>query len=555
MANEIAPTQGQALPSTTADGAKESPGKESFSFPGNRSGMTGLKKHKRLLLLGASSLMLLGFISLLIWSAEPPYRPVFTGIGEQEAASVADALQKENIPYRVEAGGVILVPADRVYSVRLKLAGKGIIPEKGIGFELFDKSTPFGVSDFTQQVNYQRALQGELARTIEVLPQVAAARVHLVLPKNSAFISRKRDASASVMLQLTGGGHLPPHAITAIQNLVAASVPDLKRQAVTIVDSSGNLLSGDKKQSVMRSGQAEQAYKAKVEQRLESRLTGMLEQLVGRGQAVVRVTAKINREYVEQSNQRYNPDESVIRKERILEESRQSTEPVAGGTPGIRANSPGEKSGQQMGTRGPENEARRQERTRSYEISSTTEKRIIPFGSIERLSVAVVVGGSFKKENGKSIFVPRGQKELDAIRNLVENAIGYDEDRGDTLEVQSLPIVDIRDDTDAAALKAAEQRAFYISLARYGLAGLCLLLFAWFVLRPVARHISTSKRQTEEDAAGKVQAGIATGTTADGMVLPDIAPQHLEWQHAAKELVAEDPNLAARILYQWTSQE
>ncbi len=563
MANDITPARGEPLPSADATGAEQVASRaKSIPISNSRSGIAEvLARHRRLILLAASSLMMLGFISLVLWSAEPPYRILFSGISEQDAAAVVDSLNKEHIPYRLEAGGAILVPANQVYTARLKLAGQGAMPEKGVGFELFDKNTPFGVSDFAQQVNYQRALQGELAKTIEVLPQVAAARVHLVLPKESAFVTRRRKASASVMLQLAGGQRLPRRAILAIQNLVSASVPNLDRQDVTIVDSAGNLLSSDKERAAMGAGRSEQEYEAKVERRLEERLTGMLEQLVGRGQAVVRVTADINREYVEQNSRRFNPDESVLRNERLIEESRQSTEPGTGGVPGIAANTPGKSAAQKKKVTGrPADEAKRRERSSNYEISSTTEKKIIPFGSIRRLSVAVIVGGSYREENGKRVFVPRDQKELDAMRNLIKRAIGYDEDRGDTLEVRSLPIVDIRDSTDAAALNAVEKQAFYMAIARYGLAGLSLLLLAWFVLRPVARRLGAGTKQTqeeeqEEDLANRIEDDIARAGEDGTLALPDIGPQHLEWQQAAKELISEDPNLATRILYQWTRQE
>jgi len=551
MANDIAPAQNQPTPSpATIAGAPSSTG--SMPFPSGKASIHGvLIKNRRLLLLTASSLMLLGFIGLLLWSADPPYRPVFSGISEQEAASVVETLQKEHIPYRLEAGSTVLVPSDQVYAARLKLAGQGVMPENGVGFELFDKSTPFGISDFAQKVNFQRALQGELARTIEVLPQVAKARVQLVLPKESAFVEHERQASASVMLQLSGGQRIPGKTVIAIQNLVAASVPALDRKTVTIVDSAGNLLSSGEKQTAMDAGQTQQEYKTQIERRLEERLTGMLEQMVGAGQAVVRVTAKINREYVEQNNQRYNPDEAVLRNQRVIKENSQASDSAASGVPGMASNTPGGKGNSATAIRQPSEKATRSEQTSNFEISSTTEKRIIPFGNIKRLSVAAIVGGSFREENGKSVFTPRGQKEMKTIQALIERAMGYDEDRGDTLEVQSLPLVDIASHKDALALKAAEQKAFYVELARYGVAGLALLLLAWFVLRPMAKRLAV-KNTAVNDIRQKIETASISGPAASA--LPAAAPEHLEWQKAAKGLVVEDPNLAAKILNQWTQQ-
>jgi len=546
MANDIASGQVQPASSQIA-GAEPSTSTGSQPFPISHTHIQGvLVKNRRLLLIVTSSLMLLGFIGLVLWSADPPYRAVFTNISEQKAALVVEALQKEHIPYRLESGGTILIPADQIYAVRLKLAGQGLMPENGTGFELFDKNTPFGISDFAQKINLQRALQGELARTISVLPQVSAARVHLVLPKESAFVDRQRQASASVMLQLSGGQSIPKQTLLAIQNLVSASVPDLKREDVTVVDSAGNLLSTDEEQTVMNAGQTQQEYQMRFEQRLEERLTGMLEQVVGVGQAVVRVTAEIDRQQIEQNNQRYNPDEAVLRNQRIVEESRQASDTIASGVPGMASNVPGkDKTADSIAVQPPSEEAKHLERISNFEISSTTEKRIIPAGRIIRLSVAAIVGGSFKEENGKSIFVPRSQQELKTIQRLIERAMGYDEDRGDSLEVQSLPLVDISSHEDAAALEAAERKSLYLELARYGVAGLALLLLAWFVLRPMAKRF-TAQHAIEQEMNMEAD--------SKATVLPKTAPEHLEWQNMTKELVAEEPNLAARILHQWTQQ-
>jgi len=551
MANEITPGQTQPVPSQIAGADSSASSTNSPSFLIGQANIQGvLVKNRRLLLIVTSCLMLLGFIGLVLWSAEPPYQAVFANISEQKAALVVEALQKEHIPYRLESGGTILIPADQIYAVRLKLAGQGIMPENGTGFELFDKNTPFGISNFAQKINLQRALQGELARTISVLPQVSAARVHLVLPKESAFIEHQRKASASVMLQLSGGHHLPKQAILAIQNLVSASVPNLKREDVTIVDSAGNLLSSNEEQTAMDAGQGYQEYQMRFEQRLEERLTGMLEQVVGVGQAVVRVTAEIDREQVEQNNQRYNPDEAVLRKQKIIEESRQASDGIASGVPGMASNVPNTtsnkpKASMDITTQPPSEAAKRTERISSFEISSTTEKRIIPAGGINKLSVAVIVGGSFKEENGKSVFVPRSQQELKSIQGLVERAMGYNEDRGDSLAIQSLPLVDISSHEDAAALEAAERKTLYLELARYGVAGLALLLLTWFVLRPMAKRLSAQQTINHE---------MDLASSSKALAIPENTVAHLEWQNTAKELVAEDPNLAARILHQWTQQ-
>ena len=564
MANELAPSQNQTAPATKPGAASATAGGQPLTLDmANIQGM--LLGNRRLLLLIAGVLMLVGFISLVFWSAEQPYRTLFSNMDEKEAASIVELLQKEKVPYRLEGAGTVTVPADQVYSLRLKLAGQDMLPGNKTGFELFDSGDQFGISDFVQKVNLQRALQGELARTIEILPQVSAARVHLVLPKESAFINRKQKASASVMLQLTGSSRIGKPSIQAIQNLVAAGVPDLDRDDVTVVDSAGNLLTTKGEATATSDVQNFQEYQVSFERRMEERLIRMLEQIVGAGQAVVRVTAKINREHVEQNNQRFNPDEQVLRSERVIDESRRASDRRAMGIPGVASNDPNNQTNAQNGgVSEPLEEAGRSEHVSNFEISSTTEKRVIPFGGVERLSVAVVVGGTMIQEGDAANFQPRSQAELKSIRGLVERAMGYDEDRGDSLEVQSMALTDISSSEDAVALEEAESKAFYLDLARYGLAGLALLLLVWFVLRPMTARFHEPKRVDKRPAVdheeetvemGDTQSAVAAALSA--MQLPAIgtmAGENLTLQKAAKEMLSKDPKLSARIIQQWTRQ-
>ncbi len=559
MANELAPSQTQTLAANPSASASSS-AQNVQSLQAGVSNIQGmLLKNRRLLLLIASVLMLAGFISLLFWSADAPYRPLFSNIDEKAAASIIELLQKEKVPYRLEGRGTVLVPSDQVYALRLKLAGQDMLPGNKTGYELFDNSNQLGISDFVQNVNLQRALQGELARTIEFLPQVSTARVHLVLPKESAFINRKREASASVMLQLAGSNRISKQSILAIQNLIAAGVPELERENVTVVDSAGNLLTTKGESSATSAVQTHQEYQVSFERRMEERLTRMLEQIVGAGQAVVRVTAEINREHVEQNNQRFNPDESVLRSERVIDESRKAADGSrAIGIPGVASNSP-DKSGNTA--QQPLEEAGRKEYIRSFEISSTNEKRIIPFGKVERLSVAVLVGGTVRTENDISTVIPRSQEELKSIRGLVERTMGFNEDRGDSLEVQSLSLVDISSNADTAAMQEVETKAFYLELARYGVAGFALLLLAWFVLRPMGKRF-LSQGEAATGNAGQEMAALnkpdnAVEAALAAMRVQSIGSDNLEQQAlqgAAREMITQDTKMAASIIQQWVRQ-
>ncbi|MDX8403918.1 MAG: flagellar basal-body MS-ring/collar protein FliF [Mariprofundaceae bacterium] len=506
-----------------------------------------LIQNRRLLLFVASSLMLVGFVGLMIWSADPPYRALYSGMNEKDSASIVELLQKEHIPYKLEGSGTVLVPKDQIYSVRLKLAGQDMMPGNGTGFEIFDKNNEFGISDFAQKIKLQRALQGELSRTIEVLPQVTSARVHLVMPKESAFAERDRKATASVMLQLIGSQHLPKQTILAIQSLVSAAIPDLERGLVTVVDSSGNLLSGTDEKEPSSEGQTMQAYQTSLEHGLEGRLTGMLEQVVGSGQAVVRVTADINREHVEQNSQRYNPDEQVIRSQKTITESRMATDSMPMGVPGVASNTPGanptvlsDGSVASASAASPGEQANRSENTKNYEISLTSERKVIPYGTINKMSVAVIVGGTFTKDGtGNEIFVPRDKAELKNLRRLVERAVGYDEDRGDSVEMQSMPLLDISSPTDSEALDAAENKAFYIEIARYGVAGFALLLMAWFLLKPLSQHLSAGASEESQGSRGGLPS------------LSDEAYARLEQMERTRSAVITNPERANKVVSQW----
>jgi len=507
-----------------------------------------LIRYRKLLMFVAAGLMFMGFVGLMLWSGETPYRTLYSGLGEKDAAAMVEFLQKEQIPYKLQGANTITVPSDRVYPTRLKIASKNLQPKSGTGYELFDKKNQFGMSDFTQKLNLQRALQGELARTLEVIPQVSSARVQLVMPKESAFAERDRKASASVMLQLGGSGKLPQSTVAAVQNLVAASVPDLSVADVTVVDSSGNLLSSKDKDQPNSQGETMQQYQISMEARLEHRLTSMLEQVVGAGQAVVRVSADIDRQFVEQNNTNYNPDEQVVRSQHTITEDRNSTDAAAIGVPGLASNTPGNNpavtadgSVAKASANVPTEKAKRNENTTNYEISSVTEHRVIPFGAIKKLSVAVVVGGSSSKDDkGVETFTPLGAAQLSKLRGLVNSAIGFNEDRGDAVTIQSMPIHDISSRGDAKAVDAIHSKAFYMDLARYGLAALALILMAWFLLRPLAQRLSHDPNLVEEEEEEDPFANLSEEAYA-----------RLAMVEKARIAVKHDPERAAKVISEW----
>jgi len=550
MANELLPSTPNGtlspLPETSGDTGDASPA--NFVRP---SIATLIHQNRKILLFIAAGLMLTAFVSMILWSSKTPYQTLHAGMDSKDAAAVVEYLQKEHIPYQLQGEGTVLVPADQVYAARLKLAGQGITPSGENGFELFDKKADFGISDFVQKVNYQRALQGELARTIEVLPMVSTARVHIVMPKASAFADRKRKASASVMLKLAGNQKLNRQNVNAIENLVASSIQGLKASDITIVDSAGNLLTKNDEQQTMGAGQSLQETQSKIESRLEMRITGMLEQVVGEGQAVVRVTANINRQMLEQNSKRFNPDEQSVRSEKEVNESHTSRDTTASGVPGTASNTPGANPataapGAATTPAPPKDKAQRGERTTNYEISSTTEHKVIPSGGIKKISVAVIVGGTFAKPGDATSFKPRSKPELKTLQGLVERAIGYDEDRGDNVEIQSLPLLSVDNQQDEQSLAAQENKAFYLQLARYGLAGVGMLLLAFFILRPLTKLITNSAEDKAHDK-----------NTSSSESLQSLSPAsyaHLESMEQTRHSISQQPERASKIVREWVEQ-
>jgi len=481
-----------------------------------------LKEHSRWVLFAASAILLVGFLSLFIWSNEKPYRALYTGLSETDASKIVKELQKSKADYRLDGAGIILVPADKIYSTRLKLAGKNVTPSKTIGFEIFDQGNKFGLSEFTQKINLQRALQGELSRSIEELPQVESARVHLVFSKSSPFKDKERKARASIMIALFGSGQLSKKNVIAIQNLVASSTPNLSASDVSIIDSDGNLLSEPKGGN----SDVQEGIKISIEKRLESRITTMLEKIVGDGNAIVRIVADINREYVEQDSTIYNPDEQVLRSSRILDESK--TIGTAKGIPGATTS----ESKTNSGNTNTSQKAKKGDKVLNYEISSTKEKKVIPFGKVTKLYAAIVIGDRIKDGNA----IPRSEEELLTLEEIVKGAMGFNEERGDIIKIKSVPLAVAK--KDSTKPESSISKDTYFEIARYSLIFIIVLLLAIFLIIPLSKRIKEMGREPDK-IEEKEEVVFAPGSET----LPKV-----------KKAVDDDGARAVRVVQEWVDQ-
>jgi len=379
----------------------------------------------------------LGALFIIMWAQEPVFEVLYSNLEPTDAGAVVERLKSQKVPYKVMDGGqTVLVPKERVYELRLQMASQGIPASGTVGFEVFDKAK-IGVTEFAQQVNYQRALQGELARTIQSLSAVESARVHIVLPKKSVFLEREEPASCSVVLKLKSAGLLKEEQVQGIVHLVASSVPGLKPENVSVIDTQGRLLAGAGKEVQKGFLTAEQLeYQQRFEKYMEEKLKGMLSQVLGPDKAIVKISADMDFSRVERLEELYDPEKVAIRSEQSKQtfqgqKAQEVQTPVA-----VVPVEP--KTGLQSSTQSQDSS-----KTVNYEVSKTVRKVLEPAGMLKRISVAVVVDGTYKvvktKKGETQEYIPRNEKELESIREMVKGAINFDQARGDVIEVVNLP--------------------------------------------------------------------------------------------------------------------
>ena len=366
--------------------------------------------------------------------AEPTYAPLFTNLDRDDGASVIAKLKEMKVPYKVEGdGSVIEVPEDKARELRLELAGQGLPRGGNVGFESFDKMR-LGATDFEQRILYRRALEGELSRTIGTIGAVENARIHLVLPEKSVFVSKNEPSSASVVLKLRGGRALGPSEVGGIVHLVSTSVSGLSPDRVAVVTTDGTVLHRPRRPGEDTAGDDDKETKARaLEATLEERGRAMIEKVTGPGHADVRVTVDIDAARVEHVEEHYDPSKTTLRSEEAsLERSGTEEIPVAG-VPGAESNLPSgsktEADGGASSKTGVAALPTRESHTRNYEVDRVSEKRVVAGGVLRRMTVAVVIDGSRSKE------------ELEKIGGLVRSAVGFDDRRGDMVTVEAVPFL------------------------------------------------------------------------------------------------------------------
>lgn len=457
--------------------------------------LDNLSPGRKISLVVLTAATLLGFAAMMFWAGRPDYQVLYTDLTMEDSAAIFQRLKESKVPYQLSADGkTILIPQENVYEMRLELAAQGLPQQGSAGFELFD-DTKLGMTEFLQNVNYQRALQGELSRTIGRFEEVESARVHLVMASRSLFVEEQEPATASVILKMRPGKWLGKEQIQGIVHLVSSSISGLKPENVTIVDGNGKMLAGFPNSSGMAGVTSDQlAFQEKVEKNLETRVKTMLEKALGPERAIVRVSAEIDFRQHEQTEERYLADNRVVRSEKQLNENASGSAEMAQGVPGAVSNMTAR---DQTGTGARGSAFQKEDRTVNYEIGKVTSHTVAPVGTVSRISVAALVDGTYRQVAGKDggseqKYLPRSPDEMAKLESIIKRAVNFDADRGDKVEVANIPFAaDPRMAGMGEATEAPEPfYKTYAPLFKYGLVAVFVLLSFLFVIRPLVRWLT-----------------------------------------------------------------
>ncbi|WDY59479.1 flagellar basal-body MS-ring/collar protein FliF [Pseudomonas sp. PSKL.D1] len=550
------------------------------------------------LLVGLAASVAIGF-AVVLWSQQPDYRPLYPSLTGMDTKQVMDTLAAADIPYNVEPNsGALLVKADDLSRARLKLAAAGVAPSDGnVGFELLDKEQGLGTSQFMEATRYRRGLEGELARTVSSLNNVKAARVHLAIPKSSVFVRDERKPSASVLVELYPGRALEAGQVMAIVNLVATSVPELDKSQVTVVDQKGNLLSDQLQDSAMTMAGKQFDYSRRMESLLTQRVHNILQPVLGNDRYKAEVSADLDFSAVESTSEQFNPDQPALRSEQSVNEQRSSSsgpqgvpgalsnQPPAGAAapenataaaPAAGAIQPGQPlvdaNGQQImdpatgqPMLAPYPADKRQQSTKNFELDRSISHTRQQQGRLSRLSVAVVVDDQAKVDaNGETTRTPWAAEDLARFTRLVQDAVGFDASRGDSVTVINVPFA--ADRGEVIADIAFYQQPWFWDIVKQVLGVLFILVLVFGVLRPVLNNITGGGKQaaaTDSDMELGGMIGLDGEMANDrvslggptSILLPSPSEGYEAQLNAIKGLVAEDPGRVAQVVKEWINAD
>jgi flagellar M-ring protein FliF len=528
------------------------------------------------LMLGLAASVALG-VAVVLWSRTPDYSLLYGRLADTEVALIAETLEKAAIDYRIEhASGAILVPSSKVHEARLKLASSGLPNSSGTGFELLENNNGFGTSRFMERARYNRALEGELARSISTLQSVESARVHLAIPKRSVFVRDKVRPRASVVLNLYSGTSLEESRLAGIVHLVASSVPELEADQVTVVDQKGRLLTDSQGYREVALSASQLSYTGRLESHYMKRVLEILAPVTGAEGVRAQVVADVDFTIVEKTTEDYEPESRSVRSEDTFEEQTSGAGAGAAGIPGALSNQPpgtgrtrevdaqdgGENEASTGRTTSPINSTRRA--TRNYELDhSISHSRSAP-GGVKRLSVAVVVDyKTVTDEAGQQQRVPRDAEEMERITALVKEAVGFSEARNDSVNVTNISFMGAVEPEPLPEIPLWQQ-PWVAGLVKQAVGGILVIFLVLGVLRPVLRSLAAIPATAgPAGAAGNAlpagasaeQMALADDTVTLGGQLPAAAGNPAQQTGMARNMIENDPDRVASVMSNWMSDD
>jgi flagellar M-ring protein FliF len=520
----------------------------------------------RLLAMGAVTLALVGFFAFVIMRlSQPAMGVLFADLSPQDAATIVRDLDARGIRYETRADGqTVLAPRADLARIRMELAGKGLPTGGGVGYEIFDKGDAFSATSFVQGINHLRALEGELSRTIRSLGRVQAARVHLAIPERRLFERDREQPRASIVLKLRGD--LEPGQVRAIRHLVASAVEGLKPERVSIVDERGRLLA-DGAQADLGAGLAVDEKQASVERRLRTQVEEIVAGVVGAGRARVQVAAELDLNRIESRSETFDPESRVVRSTQTRAENQISGNGEGGVSVGNEL--PGA-AGNQPGGNPSRDASNKNEEIVNYEISRTTKTEVLEGGRLKRLSVAVLLDGTYVPgANGETTYQPRPQEDLDRIAALVRTAVGFDRNRGDQIEVANLrfaeapPVSEAKEESLVASLYNPT-REDILRLIEIGVIALLTLIVLFVVVRPLAKGALGLEKPRRRGAAGGAELSdlshetfelpsiVQNGATTKLLETAKINSQiHAESLDKIGDMIKSNPQETVAVLRNW----
>jgi len=512
--------------------------------------LNSLPLSKKISMVFVIILVVTGFALMFFWTNQENYQMLFSNLSQRDASAIASKLKERNTPYRVEANGtMIMVPEEKVHELRLSLAGDGLPNGGNVGFEIFDH-TDFQTTKFVQELNYRRALQGELARTINRFKEVNDSRVFIAIPEESLFIEDREPASASIQLDLRS--NLPSARLTAIVHLVAGAIEGLEPEHVTVVDTKGRLIFkggiGDESSSALSNTQLD--YKTNVENRIKTNVQSMLEGIVGPGKAIVRVTSEIDFDKISLSEEEYDPSATAVRSSRNIEEVIQAGEKENK----VAQTLIDKRRGVVPSPNQTQNKKTKKDVATNYEINKITRTILKSAGNIKRLSVAVVIDGNYeleKLEDGttKRKYIPRSEQEIKTFEEIVKKAMGYNEDREDQISVSSIPFAGSApiDTNSEVEVSKFDQIVTIVKDYRKTIVNLLLVVLVFMlIVKPLLKSVKNITKEVTIKSRELASASeeYAKLTESGGMGKKD----------RVREITQNDPEKAQQLIKGWIGE-